>query len=75
MKSWVVAWVTPSDHPPVSIDQDDACWLMVRHTKRGWELPGGWVEPGETSEMAALREVFERNWFAWYCDTNCKKFG
>ena len=32
---------------------------MVRHTKRGWELPGGWVEPGETSEVAALREVFE----------------
>ena len=59
MKSWVVAWVTPSDHPPVSIDQDEACWLMVRHAERGWELPGGWVEPGESSEVAALREVFE----------------
>ena len=50
MKSWVVAWVTPSDHPPVSIDQDDACWLMVRHTKRGWELPGGWVELQEEGD-------------------------
>lgn len=59
MKSWVVAWVTPADHPPVSIDDDGACWLMVRHVERGWELPGGWVESGETSEIAALREVYE----------------
>ena len=59
MKSWVVAWVTPSSHPPVSIDDDSACWLMVRHVERGWELPGGWVESGETSEIAALREVYE----------------
>ncbi len=59
MKPWVVAWVTPTDHPPVSIEDDNACWLMVRHNERGWELPGGWVEKGETSEIAALREVFE----------------
>ena len=59
MKSWVVAWVTPANHPPVSIDDDGACWLMVRHVERGWELPGGWVESGETSEIAALREVYE----------------
>jgi len=59
MKSWVVAWVTPADHPPVSIDDESACWLMVRHVERGWELPGGWVEDGESSEIAALREVFE----------------
>ncbi len=59
MKSWVVAWVTPTGSPPVSIDHEDACWLMVRHMERGWELPGGWVEDDETSEMAALREVFE----------------
>ena len=59
MKTWVVAWVTPANHPPVSIDDDAACWLMVRHVERGWELPGGWVESGETSEIAALREVYE----------------
>ena len=59
MKSWVVAWVTPAEYPPVSIDDDGACWLMVRHVERGWELPGGWVESGETSEIAALREVYE----------------
>ena len=32
---------------------------MVKHNERGWELPGGWVEDGETSEIAALREMFE----------------
>ncbi|MDG1525359.1 MAG: NUDIX domain-containing protein [Candidatus Thalassarchaeaceae archaeon] len=58
-KKWVVAWVTPLQNPPVAIDHDDACWLMVRHEKRGWELPGGWVEDGEDSIRGALREVYE----------------
>lgn len=58
-KPWIVAWVTPREMPPVPLEDDSACWLMVRHAKRGWELPGGWVEVGEDAEMAALREVFE----------------
>ena len=58
-KPWVVAWVTPSGSPPAPIEEDGSCWLMVRNIERGWELPGGWVEDGEDSEIAALREVFE----------------
>lgn len=58
-KPWVVAWVTPSGSPPAPIDESESCWLMVRNIERGWELPGGWVEDGEDSEIAALREVFE----------------
>ena len=58
-KPWVVAWVTPSGSPPATIDSAESCWLMVCNIERGWELPGGWVEDGEDSEMAALREVFE----------------
>jgi 8-oxo-dGTP pyrophosphatase MutT (NUDIX family) len=58
-KKWVVAWVTPTNSPPVGISTESACWLMVRHKDRGWELPGGWVEEGEDCEMAALREVYE----------------
>ena len=58
-KQWVVAWVTPSGSPPAPIDTVGSCWLMVCNIQRGWELPGGWVEDGEDSEMAALREVFE----------------
>jgi 8-oxo-dGTP diphosphatase len=36
----------------------DSC-VWVRHHQRGWEVPGGKVEPGESPELAAVREVHE----------------
>ncbi|TDY49503.1 8-oxo-dGTP diphosphatase [Alicyclobacillus sacchari] len=36
---------------------DSLVW--VRHPLRGWELPGGKVEPGETAEEAVKREAWE----------------
>lgn len=34
--------------------------LLIRHTYvRGWQLPGGGVDPGESMEEAARREVLE----------------
>jgi 8-oxo-dGTP diphosphatase len=33
--------------------------LSVRSDVRGWELPGGQQDPGETPEMTVVREVFE----------------
>lgn len=34
-------------------------WLLTEHKQRGWEFPGGKIEPGETPEQTARREVFE----------------
>ena len=52
-ENWVVAWVIPNT------DMETPCWLMVKHSKRGWELPGGSLQEGESPEIAALREVYE----------------
>ena len=35
-------------------------WIFVRHRKRvTWEIPGGHIEPGESSGEAAARELME----------------
>lgn len=33
--------------------------VLAKHRKRGWEIPGGTIEPGERPIVAAIREVFE----------------
>lgn len=34
--------------------------LLVRNTRRGvWELPGGWIDPGESARDCAARELRE----------------
>ena len=33
--------------------------LLVRSPRRGWEMPGGQVEQGESAKTAAVREVHE----------------
>jgi len=35
--------------------------LTVRHRERGWECPGGHREPGEGSECAMHRELYEES--------------
>ena len=40
-------------------------FLMVWHKGRnGWEMPGGHVEPGETSEDAVKREFIEESGYS-----------
>lgn len=39
--------------------------LLVRNARRGlWELPGGWIEPGEAAEQCALRELHEESGYS-----------
>ncbi len=33
--------------------------LMTRLVKRGWDIPGGHIEPGESPEHAVIRETIE----------------
>lgn len=35
--------------------------LLIRGPERGWEMPGGQVEEGESLHMAAIREVKEES--------------
>jgi 8-oxo-dGTP pyrophosphatase MutT (NUDIX family) len=47
----------------VVVDRTDAVLLVYRHRfipdTFGWELPAGRIDPGETPEQAAAREVHE----------------
>lgn len=41
------------------IENDRGEVLLIRNNRRGWEFPGGMVEPGETLPEGLKREVFE----------------
>lgn len=41
------------------VDDDGGVLLVKPRYKSGWDLPGGYVEPGESPRAAAIREVQE----------------
>ncbi len=43
------------------VTNDDNEILLIKSPGRGWEYPGGMVEPGETFEDALLREIKEES--------------
>lgn len=51
---------TPRVAAGVLFRDDDGRVLLVKPTyKDGWDIPGGYVEPGESPKQAAVREVEE----------------
>ncbi len=36
--------------------------LQTHLRRRGWDLPGGVIDPGETPEVAAVREIWEETY-------------
>ncbi len=52
-----MVWATPFDQKLGSLDE--STWIMVKHRKRGWELPGGKILHGESVHDAAIREFTE----------------
>ena len=53
---FVLAWVTVRDGQPLPIGQGGSV-LFVQHPTRGWEIPGGHLEEGESPEEAMIREL------------------
>jgi 8-oxo-dGTP pyrophosphatase MutT (NUDIX family) len=53
-------FATPRVAAGVLFNDDDGRVLLVNPTyKKGWEIPGGYVEIGESPRTAAIREVKE----------------
>lgn len=55
---FVLGWMTVAGETPTPMGKGGKV-LFVRHPQRGWEIPGGHLEDGETPEEALLRELFE----------------
>lgn len=55
--------MSQSDNPipaaSIAVFRDGKVLLALRTQPRLWSLPGGRIEPGETAEQAALRELRE----------------
>ncbi len=55
--------MSQSDNPipaaSIAVFRDGKVLLALRARPRRWSLPGGRIEPGETAEQAALRELRE----------------
>lgn len=51
--------VYPAAHVLVFAITEDGKIILTKHKNRGWEIPGGKVEPGESPLEAAHRELLE----------------
>ena len=58
MPKFVLAWIT-SVHEHSKTMLTGGHVVFVRHPERGWEIPGGHLNAGESPEDALIREVLE----------------
>ena len=58
LPDFVLAWITSSVENKPSLTNGGHV-VFVKHPTRGWEIPGGHLEAGESPEQALLREVLE----------------
>ena len=47
------------------VTNDKGNILLIKSPRRGWEYPGGMVEPGETFQDALLRELRKKRALMW----------
>ena len=55
---FVLAWVTTRTKLNIQLGKGGKV-LFVEHPQRGWEIPGGHIESGESPDEAMLRELHE----------------
>ena len=58
LPEFVLAWITSSSENNPSLTNGGHV-VFLKHPTRGWEIPGGHLEPGESPEQALIREVLE----------------
>ena len=58
LPKFVLAWITSLSENNPSLGNGGHV-VFVKHPTRGWEIPGGHLEPGESPEQALVREVLE----------------
>ena len=72
--TWVKSSYLPQNRSITSVHglcfQDDQL-LLVDLNHRGWDFPGGHMEPGETPEVCLKREALEEG----YVEGDCKLLG
>jgi len=82
----LVAFLLPAEGPPPNVPvtgtvgvirHGDRVLLVLERERAEWELPGGTIDPGETPENCARREILEesgqvpgpltlRGWAVWF---------